>query len=153
EQEKLNLTDEQKKKVESLASAYEKEQRESFEKLREVMEKARQGGDQGARRQATETLREAMQARQKATEDAETKLKEVLTDEQKKRFEDIKRDRPRGFGGFGGFGGGGGLGGGLGGGFAPVTPGQVLPAALQDRLELTKEQKEKVEKLQKEVDE
>ena len=46
----------------------------------------------------------------------------------------------------------GGKGGGLG-GFAPMLPGQVMPAFLADRLKLTEGQKKEVETLQKEVDE
>jgi outer membrane protein assembly factor BamB len=57
----------------------------------------------------------------------------------------------------GGFGRGGGMGGGRG-GFGggrfggPPQPGQILPAFLQGRLELTDEQKKQVDVLQKEVD-
>src|SRR5262245_43755584 len=55
--------------------------------------------------------------------------------------------RPGGFGGFGGPGGGGP--GGFGG---PPRPGQILPTFLQERLELTAEQKKQLEELQKDVD-
>ena len=56
-------------------------------------------------------------------------------------------------GGPGGFGPGrGGPGRGGPGGFGPPQPGQILPPALQDRLQLTADQKKQVEELQKDVD-
>ncbi|HEX3152650.1 MAG TPA: hypothetical protein VHR66_31550 [Gemmataceae bacterium] len=56
-------------------------------------------------------------------------------------------------GGPGGPGGGpGGPGGGPGGRFGPPQPGQILPVFLQQQLNLTAEQKKKIEALQKEVD-
>jgi hypothetical protein len=68
----------------------------------------------------------------------------------------------RGFGGPGGPGGPGGFGGrgpkgkgGFGtgpGGFGPPQPGQVLPPFLQDRLQLTADQKKQLDTLQKDVD-
>jgi Spy/CpxP family protein refolding chaperone len=59
----------------------------------------------------------------------------------------------RGPGGPGGPGGRGGPGGGGPGGFGgPPQPGQVLPPFLQERLNLTDEQKKQLEELQKEVD-
>ena len=62
-------------------------------------------------------------------------------------FSDKEPAAPRG-GGFGGPGGGGP--GGFGG---PPQPGQILPAFLRDRLNLTAEQKKQLEKSQKDVDE
>jgi outer membrane protein assembly factor BamB len=78
-----------------------------------------------------------------------------------------KQKKP-GFGGFPGFGGGfpggpgapvgkggfpGGKGGRVPGGFGgPLQPGQLIPSFLQDRLQLTDEQKKQLEALQKEVD-
>ena len=130
EEEKLKLTDDQKPKVEKIVSAFNKKQSQAPDKLREAMQKTR--------------------------DSAEAKLKEVLTDGQKKTFDDLKKDRPArgGFGGRGpggqGFPGGRGGRGGFGGGFAP---GQILPSAVQERLELSKEQKAQLDKLQKEVDE
>jgi outer membrane protein assembly factor BamB len=53
-----------------------------------------------------------------------------------------KQTKPGGFGGFGGIGGFG----------RPPQPGQVLPPSVQERLELTAEQKKQVEGLQKDVD-
>ncbi|MBI1917780.1 MAG: Spy/CpxP family protein refolding chaperone [Planctomycetes bacterium] len=153
EAEKLKLTDDQKPKVEKIVSAFNKKQSEGMDKLREAMQKARDSGDQDAFREVMQKARAMMQDTEKARDSAEAKLKEVLTEGQKKTFDDLKKDRPArpGFGGRGpggqGFPGGRG---GFGGGFAP---GQILPSAVQERLELSKEQKARLEKLQKEVDE
>lgn len=70
------------------------------------------------------------------------KLAKILTDEQQKQL----KERPEGPG-RGGFGRGGR--GGFGG---PPQPGQILPAAVQERLKLTDDQKKQVERFQKEVD-
>jgi EF hand len=56
-------------------------------------------------------------------------------------------------GGRGGFGGPGGPGGGPGGfGMGPPRPGEILPAMLRDRLELTTDQSKQIDTLQKDVD-
>jgi Spy/CpxP family protein refolding chaperone len=154
EQEKLKLTDDQKPKVEKVVSAFDKEQKAATDKVREAMQKAREGGDADGFRDILQKAREVMQGNEKARTDAEAKLKAILTDEQKKTFDEIKKDRPAGPAFPGGRGTGGG--GFPPGGFAPfgrLTPGQILPSAIQDRLELSKEQKEQLDKLQKEVDE
>ncbi len=148
EQEKLKLTDDQKPKVEKIVSAFDKEQKAATDKVREAMEKARDGGDADGLRDILQKAREMMQGNEKARADAEGKLKAILTDEQKKTFDEIKKDRParspfpggRGPGVFGG-------------GFGGFAPGQILPGVVQERLELSKEQKEQLDKLQKEVDE
>jgi Spy/CpxP family protein refolding chaperone len=64
------------------------------------------------------------------------------------------RGGPGGPGGFGGPGGPGGFGGpgGPGGFGGPPQPGQVMPTFLQDRLNLTAEQKKQLEELQKDVE-
>jgi len=154
EQEKLKLNDDQAAKVEKIVSAFEKDQKASMDKLREAMQKARDDGDRDAARGVFEKMRETTQANQKARDAAEDKIKGILTDEQKKKFDEIKKDRPQrpGFPG-GGFPGGGFPGGGFPGRGSGVAPGQILPPFVQQRLELSDEQKEKLEKLQKEVDE
>jgi hypothetical protein len=65
----------------------------------------------------------------------ETKLGKILTAEQNKQFKDLRENR----GGPGGFG-------------MPPATGPILLPSLLDRLNLTAEQKPKVESLQKEVD-
>jgi outer membrane protein assembly factor BamB len=75
--------------------------------------------------------------------DAETKLDDILTDDQKKKLKEM-RDNP-GRRGPGGFGGPGMFGG-------PPQIGQILPSSLADGLKLTDEQKKKQERLQKTVD-
>ncbi len=67
---------------------------------------------------------------------------------------DKQRKPGGGGGGRGGFGGpgGGGPGGGGPSGFRPPQPGQILPAPVQERLNLTADQKKQLEELQKETD-
>jgi outer membrane protein assembly factor BamB/Spy/CpxP family protein refolding chaperone len=84
------------------------------------------------------------------------KLAKILSEEQNKQLKEMRDAGPRGFrGGPAGAppgaapGAGGPRGGG---GFARPQPGQVLPSFLQDRLNLTADQKKQVEALQKEVD-
>jgi outer membrane protein assembly factor BamB len=68
-------------------------------------------------------------------------------------FSDKQRKPSGGFGGGGGGRGGfGGPGAGGPGGFRPPQPGQILPAPLQERLNLTGDQKKQLEELQKESD-
>jgi len=139
--EKLKLSSDQKGKVEKIVADFDEKAKAVAEKVREAMQKARENMD----RDAFAQIREITQEAQKAREDATGKITALLTDEQKKTFEELQQQRRRrgpggGPGGqpFGRFGG---------------TPGQILPPALQQRLELTNDQKEQVEKLQKEVTE
>ncbi|HEV3262804.1 MAG TPA: PQQ-binding-like beta-propeller repeat protein, partial [Gemmataceae bacterium] len=77
--------------------------------------------------------------------EADSKLGKILTDKQNKQLKDMRSGAGgRGPGGFGGPGGGG-----FGG---PPRPGQILPSSLQERLELTADQKKQLEKLQKQTD-
>jgi len=130
--EELKLTKDQKEKVEKIVKDYETSSKEFFEKLRSG------GVDR-------EKIREAMEERQKVRKEAEEKVVAVLKDDQKKKFEDLKKARPA----RGGFGGPGGPGGGF--GRAPFHLGQVIPGNTKDRLDLTDEQKKKIEELEKEV--
>jgi Spy/CpxP family protein refolding chaperone len=149
---KLDLSKEQKEKVEKLVKDYEAKQKEITEKMGELRSKP--PTDPVAFR---DKMREFFQATQKARTEADGKIKEILNDEQKKKFEEIQKSRPR-FPGPGGPFGPGGLGGppfgpGGGGPFAMMGVGKVLPPFLAERMNLTKEQKADLEKLQKEVDE
>lgn len=147
EMDELKLSSEQKDKVSKIVKDYDAKQKESSEAMRKAFEDLRGGGqpDLEKLRELGEKLRGSAG---KAREEAEDKLKSVLNDDQKKKFDDLKKARPaRGPGGGGGFPGGG-FGGGRGGAF---SPGQVLPGALKERLELSDEQKKKIEEIEKDV--
>ena len=131
--EKLGLSAEQKDKIAKLQADFDKQNQEAQAKMKDAI----QSKDREKIRAATQQLGvNPFKARQ----ELETKVKDVLTEEQKKKFDE---QRPQGRPGFGrpGFPGGPG-----------PQPGVILPAPLQERLELTAEQKEKLAQLQKDVD-
>lgn len=142
--EALKLDDKQKEKVAAIVKDFESKQKESQEATRKAFEDLRGGGGDPTK------IREAMQkvrdAGTKVREDAESKLTAVLNEDQKKKFEELKKARGTrgGFGGFqpgaGGFGRGG-----------AFTPGQILPPGSKDRLELNDDQKKKLDDLEKKV--
>jgi Spy/CpxP family protein refolding chaperone len=146
--EKLKLTDEQKEKVEKIVKEFTSAQKKGAEKLHEAMEKARQDKNPEGFRKVGELVRETIEAAQKRRTQAEGKLKEVLTEEQKKTYEQLKKELPPFPGGQPPFPGGTPP-------FFPgmmQVPGQILPPHLQQLLKLTPEQKEKLAKLQKEAE-
>src|SRR6185369_14281155 len=100
--EELKLSGDKKEKVGKLVKEYDAKAKES----REEMQKLFQGGQFDR-----EKLQAAREASTKAREDAVSKIKAELNDDQKKKFDEIQRERRAG--GFGGF--GGGIGGGFGG--------------------------------------
>lgn len=132
--EKLNLTAEQKEKIEKLQKEFTDKTTAAETKIKEAREKA----IQDMNREALGKVREMSQDLQKVRAEYVEKVKGVLTPEQVKVYEEV---------------------------FQPVRrPGvQVIPGqrnapvdlaskAVQDRLNLTAEQKEKLEKLQKEYE-
>jgi Spy/CpxP family protein refolding chaperone len=132
--EKLKLTDEQKKKYEKLSTEYMDKQKAAADKFNEAV----QSGDAQKIRDALLNGRNDMV---KMRDDYLSKVEALLTDEQKKTFQEIKKapvirpfPNPRPFGP----------------GQPPV--GDVLSKPAQDRLQLTDEQKKKVEALQKEME-
>ncbi len=133
----LKLSDKQKDQVSKVIKDFDAKQKEMAKEMQDLL-----GGGGRPDREKMTKMRED---RTKAREDAEGKLKSALDDDQKKKFDDLKKARPQ-RGGFGGA--GGGFGGGRGGAF---TPGQILPPGSKDRLELTDEQKKKVDDLEKKV--
>jgi hypothetical protein len=131
--EELKLTAEQKEKVAKVLKDHEARQKELTKQLADL----RGGGDRAKLREVTQDLA-------RARREAQDKVKAVLNEDQQKKFEEQRRNRGRGFGR--------GVPGGPG-GFGRFAPGQVLPGALKDRLELSEEQKKAVEALEKEVKE
>lgn len=134
-QEKLNLTAEQKEKIEKIEKEFADKNKDSQEKIREAAQKARQDQDRTALQKVMETV-------QKQRGEFEDKVKAVLNDEQKKKFEEAKATGRRP---------------------GVIQPGQVRPIGragdqslqsrdVQEKLNLTAEQKTKLEQLQKELE-
>lgn len=125
----IDLNAEQKEKIEKLMKEFGEKQEAAKKKLAEAIEQAKQNQDR-------QKIRELLQAHEKdlATQHEEL-LKSVhgiLTDEQKRRFAEVlQRRRPDG-GQFG--------------------VGHILPPPLQERLGLSAEQREKLDRLQKEAE-
>jgi Spy/CpxP family protein refolding chaperone len=142
--EKLKLTDEQKEKFTKLQKEYTEKQKAAFENSRDAIKKAFEDKDREAVKKAFEESKTAVE---KVRNEFFDKASGLLTDEQKKKLEEIKKDRPN----IGGFNPGNRPEGRPGAG-GPAAPGQVLPPALQEQLKLTDEQKEKLAKLQKETE-
>ncbi|MBY0528129.1 MAG: Spy/CpxP family protein refolding chaperone [Gemmataceae bacterium] len=139
--EKLKLSSEQKEKITKLVKDFEDKSKDLTGKIREDLQKAIQDKDKDAIKSAAEKMRDVREQAGKLRTEFEGKLTGLLTDEQKKKFEEIKKEQPqpRPFGG------------------KPQPgnrpgPGQLLPPELQDELKLTSEQKEKIAKLQKELE-
>jgi len=123
----LDLKAEQREKIEKLMKEFGEKRETAEKKLREGIEQARQNQDREKFRELTQAHEKEMA---KANEELQGKVKEVLNDEQKQRFAELQRQR----------------------GGAPVAAGigQLVPSPVQERLGLTPEQKERLEKLQKE---
>ena len=148
--DKLKLTDEQKEKLAAIQKDFASKSKEAFEKSRDAMKKAFEDGDKDAGKKAIEDMRSAAE---KARSEALDKVAGILKDDQKKVFDEIKKDLPKP----GEFRPGNrpeatpperrpGIGGGA------AAPTQLLPERLKDDLKLTDEQKEKLAKLQKETE-
>lgn len=142
--DKLKLTDEQKEKFTKLQKEYTEKQKAAMENSRDALKKAFEDKDREAIKKAFEESKGAVE---KVRDQFFDKAAGLLNDEQKKKLEEIKKERPNA------------------GGFAPgnrpegrpapggaAAPGQVLPPAVQEQLRLTDEQKEKLAKLQKETE-
>jgi Spy/CpxP family protein refolding chaperone len=151
EMEGLKLSAEQKEKVAKIVKDYEKEQSSAMELGLKLAQDLQGGGapDVAKILESVTKMREAMTGRNKTRSAAEDKIRAVLNDEQKKQFDDIAKNRPArpGIGNLPNIPGLGGMRTTRG----AFTPGQVLPGTLKDRLELTDEQKKKVEELEKKV--
>jgi Spy/CpxP family protein refolding chaperone len=130
-EDKLKLTPEQKDKVAKIEKEFADKAKENEIKLRELMQKARADKDRAALKQIQEKAEEAGKVRKAY----EAKVLEVLTAEQKKTFEQQATGAARRRA-------------------VPASAGasQLLPPALQERLNLTAQQKEKLNQLQKEFE-
>jgi len=147
--EKLNLSDEQKEKVDALVKKYGEKQKESMKKLHDTMEKFRKDMNPGDRAKMAQSMQEFMASSGKQHTEAEGKLKALLTEEQKKKYEELKKELPTFPTTFPPFGGPNPT-------FPPGMmrpfPGQIIPPFVEGMLKLSKEQKEKIAKVQKEAE-
>lgn len=100
-EEKLKLSDEQKKQLATIAEDYKTQSRQAGQKLRDALaknqaaiKKARQDKDKVALKDAAAALREPALEARKLRDEARAKVKAVLNDEQKKTFEEILKEEP-----------------------------------------------------------
>ncbi|NIA20782.1 MAG: periplasmic heavy metal sensor [Anaerolineaceae bacterium] len=99
---KLDLTDEQKKKIDQLSKDYKKkvaeQRKETAEKVKELREKQEEAREAGDKEKLAELRQEFRQLRTAGAETAKEyveSVKEVLTGEQKKKLEELQRPVPR----------------------------------------------------------
>lgn len=100
-EDKLKLTDDQKKQVAKIEEEFKQKTKESAEKLKdafgkasESIKKARQDKDKAALRDAVAPLREPLQAVKAARDESQEKVKSLLNDEQKKTYDELKANEP-----------------------------------------------------------
>src|SRR5262249_32309872 len=95
-EEKLKLTGDQKEKVAKLQKDFTDKRKDALDKLRDgfdkaraAVQKARQDKDRDAMRQALQDMRTQYQDFQKLRDEFDTKLTALLTDDQKKQFDEL----------------------------------------------------------------
>lgn len=127
-EEKLNLSADQKDKIAKIEKEFADKTKDTDSKIKEMMAKARQDKDRAAMKKILEQVAEARKVRTTY----ETQVQALLTPEQKKVLEQASAGRP--------------------GRSGRPEGGQLLPQLFQGRLDLTAEQKEKLQQLQKEFE-
>ena len=90
--DKLTLNDEQKEKVGKLQKEFEEKTQEGVKKIADA--KSAAGKDKTALKKVAEDEKALQESTGKFRTEQETKLVEVLNDEQKKKFEELKKDLP-----------------------------------------------------------
>lgn len=171
--ERLDLTQDQKKKIETLVKGFNEKHQAEVDRFRDDMRKLREEAAKAGRgdREALEKLRKQMEditaSMRKLEDDLDNQIAGQLNGDQKKKFEDAKKeltrgpgdqpkgDRPKGDQPKGDRPGGDrparpDVGKGPGGG---IPPSILLIPGMADRIGLSAEQKEKLAKLRKEYDE
>ena len=128
--DKLKLSAEQKEKYAKIDEEYKDKQKAAGEKLKEAI----QGQD---RAKILEAYQNQRTEAEKLRNDSLKKVEALLGDEQKKTFEEVKKEQPKPAIRLPG---------------AAPGGGQVLPPVIQERLKLSDEQKKKVDDLQKELE-
>jgi len=151
--EKLKLSDEQKEKVEALLKEFHEKQKEAMTKYQESLEKMRKDANPSNATKMGKLFQEFIASARKHHAAEEGKLKDLLTEDQKKTYVELKKELSPGpnppFTGpqppFPGPGPG------------PMMmmrfPGHIIPPFMEGSLKLSKEQKEKIAKVQKEAEE
>jgi Spy/CpxP family protein refolding chaperone len=98
--DKLKLSDDQKKKVDDIQAEFTDKSKdglqaakEAFASNREAIQKARKDKDKAALKQAMTPVREKVQDFVKARADYESKVRDVLNDDQKKTFDELKAEQ------------------------------------------------------------
>lgn len=87
--EKLKLTDDQKKEVAKLQDEFSSKTRDAIGKAREALQKARQDKDKGDRQAVMQQFRDVFKTRS----EYQDKVEKLLTDDQKKTFEELKKEQ------------------------------------------------------------
>lgn len=146
--EKLNLSDEQKEKLQKLRQelhekrkAAENKSKEEKARLKEAMEKARQDNDSETVQRLQKEMDKLQEGMKKSHGDMENLLSGVLNDEQKKKLEEMKKSRKPGE-----------QPGGKGPGHRDLRGGMLMHPQMQERLNLSDEQKQKIKQLQQELE-
>jgi Spy/CpxP family protein refolding chaperone len=155
--ENLKLSDEQKEKIETLLKEFHEKQKEAMTKFRDTLEKVQKEKNPSNPPKIGQLYQEFIASARKHHAAEEGKLKDLLTEEQKKKYEELKKELhppPSTFPPFAGtqppF---------PGPGQGPMMmmmrpfPGHIVPPFIEVSLKLTKEQKEKIAKIQKEAEE
>jgi hypothetical protein len=124
----LELSEEQREKVQALIKELGEKQAAAQKEIQEALEKAKENQDRAKVREILEGQQKAMA---KLQDELHTALARLLNDEQKRRLGELQRQRP---------------------GAAPSGLVQVLPPPLQERLGLSDEQRAKIAGLQKELE-
>jgi Spy/CpxP family protein refolding chaperone len=103
-QDKLKLTDDQKKQVDQLQQDYEAKTKDALGELKEAvataapaLKKAREDKDKDAQKTAMQPVRDKGMAVVQVRAEFLSKVQDVLTDEQKKTYEEVKQDLPAPF--------------------------------------------------------
>jgi Spy/CpxP family protein refolding chaperone len=103
-QDKLKLTDDQKKQVDQIQQDYAAKTKDALSELKDAvttaapaLKKAREDKDKDAQKTAMQPVREKGMEVVKARREYLSKVLDVLTDEQKKTYEEVKQDLPAPF--------------------------------------------------------
>jgi Spy/CpxP family protein refolding chaperone len=105
-QEKLKLTDDQKKQLDQIQQDYEAKVKDGLSDLKDAittaapaLKKAREDKDKDAQKTAMQPIREKGMGVVQVRREFLSKVQDVLTDEQKKTYEEVKQDLPAPFAG------------------------------------------------------
>jgi hypothetical protein len=99
--DKLKMTDDEKTQIAKFQTEFEDKAKDSlaavkdeFLKARDAIKQARENKDKEAFKKAMEPVREKMEDVLKIRKDYETKVRDLLTDDQRKAFDDLRSSSP-----------------------------------------------------------